>query len=191
MMTGLYKSSGSCLKKLDCFDHGTHNETWQCYGYFDAISRFLCEVHQAREAGVIGPPIAKENPNIAGGPSNPAVLNRAVKRTESTPNTPRASRPHTEEKSTIPRASRPHTEGKSTAPRASRPHRGQGQVDRTEGKSTAPRARASRPHRGQVDHTEGKSTTPRESRLCCNVIKERNFWDQKLNFVLIRPLAKS
>lgn len=30
---------------MECFDHGTHNETWQCYGYFDAISRFLCEVY--------------------------------------------------------------------------------------------------------------------------------------------------
>lgn len=74
MMTSLYKTSGSCLKKLDCFDHGTHNETWQCYGYFDAITRFLCEVHQAREAGVIGPPISKESPGVSGG-AKPAVLN--------------------------------------------------------------------------------------------------------------------
>lgn len=74
MMTSLYKASGSCLKKLECFDHGTHNETWQCYGYFDAITRFLCEVHQAREAGVIGPPVA-ESPSVSDGSSTPAVLN--------------------------------------------------------------------------------------------------------------------
>lgn len=74
MMTSLYKASGSCLKKLECFDHGTHNETWQCYGYFDAITRFLCEVHQAREAGVIGPPVG-ESPSVGGTASKPAVLN--------------------------------------------------------------------------------------------------------------------
>lgn len=74
MMTSLYKASGSCLKKLESFDHGTHNETWQCYGYFDAITRFLCEVHQAREAGVIGPPVA-DSPSVSGGAAKPAVLN--------------------------------------------------------------------------------------------------------------------
>ncbi|RMX54790.1 hypothetical protein pdam_00014125 [Pocillopora damicornis] len=75
MMTSLYKTSGSCLKKMECFDRGTHNETWQCYGYFDGIARFLCEVHQAREAGVIGPPILNENSNGLGGSSTSAVLN--------------------------------------------------------------------------------------------------------------------
>ncbi|XP_068707098.1 protein ABHD13-like [Montipora capricornis] len=74
MMTSLYKSSGSCLKKLECFDRGTHNETWQCYGYFDAIARFLCEVRQAREAGVIGP-LAPDDPSVATTSSKPAVLN--------------------------------------------------------------------------------------------------------------------
>lgn len=74
MMTSLYKASGSCLKKMKCFDHGTHNETWQCYGYFDAISRFLCEVHQARQAGVIGPPVG-DSPSVSGGGAKPTVLN--------------------------------------------------------------------------------------------------------------------
>ncbi|XP_067046618.1 protein ABHD13-like [Acropora muricata] len=74
MMTSLYKASGSCLKKLECFDGGTHNETWQCYGYFDAITRFLCEVHQAREAGVIGQ-LVEEKPSVTTAGSMPAVLN--------------------------------------------------------------------------------------------------------------------
>lgn len=74
MMTSLYKASGSCLKKMECFDHGTHNETWQCYGYFDAISRFLCEVHQARQAGVIGPPVG-DSPSVSVGAAKPTVLN--------------------------------------------------------------------------------------------------------------------
>ncbi|KAK2551511.1 Protein ABHD13 [Acropora cervicornis] len=74
MMTSLYKASGSCLKKLECFDGGTHNETWQCYGYFDAITRFLSEVHQAREAGVIGQ-LVEEKPSVTTAGSMPSVLN--------------------------------------------------------------------------------------------------------------------
>ena len=38
------QASGSSLKKLECFEGGTHNDTWQSYGYFDAIARFLQEV---------------------------------------------------------------------------------------------------------------------------------------------------
>ena len=45
----LEQTSGSCLKKMECFDRGTHNETWQCYGYFDGIARFLCEVLACRQ----------------------------------------------------------------------------------------------------------------------------------------------
>ena len=39
-----HQASGSSLKKLECFEGGTHNDTWQSYGYFDAIARFLQEV---------------------------------------------------------------------------------------------------------------------------------------------------
>ena len=38
------QASGSTLKKLEKFESGTHNDTWQCYGYLDAIAQFLYEV---------------------------------------------------------------------------------------------------------------------------------------------------
>lgn len=38
------QSSGSSLKKLEPFEGGSHNDTWQCFGYLDAITRFICEV---------------------------------------------------------------------------------------------------------------------------------------------------
>ena len=39
--------SGSVLKRLGRFETGTHNETWQCMGYYDCIAHFLKEVSEA------------------------------------------------------------------------------------------------------------------------------------------------
>lgn len=46
MMLQLYNMSGSQLKRIAVFQDGTHNETWQCRGYYDAIKHFLSEVDQ-------------------------------------------------------------------------------------------------------------------------------------------------
>ena len=35
---------GSSMKRIECFESGTHNGTWQCYGYYEALNRFLAEV---------------------------------------------------------------------------------------------------------------------------------------------------
>ena len=35
---------GSPLKRMTRLPDGTHNETWQCVGYYDAINKFLHEV---------------------------------------------------------------------------------------------------------------------------------------------------
>jgi len=32
------------MKRMETFETGTHNETWQCHGYTDAINRFLNDV---------------------------------------------------------------------------------------------------------------------------------------------------
>ena len=32
------------LKHIERFEHGTHNGTWQCSGYYEAINRFLSHV---------------------------------------------------------------------------------------------------------------------------------------------------
>ena len=32
------------MKRIECFESGTHNGTWQCYGYYEALNRFLAEV---------------------------------------------------------------------------------------------------------------------------------------------------
>ena len=32
------------MKKVERFECGSHNDTWQCGGYFEAVSRFLIEV---------------------------------------------------------------------------------------------------------------------------------------------------
>ena len=34
----------SPMKRLETFGTGTHNDTWQCYGYSEAINKFLNEV---------------------------------------------------------------------------------------------------------------------------------------------------
>ena len=39
----LQLSAGS-MKRLALFTDGTHNDTWQCNSYYDAINRFLAEV---------------------------------------------------------------------------------------------------------------------------------------------------
>ena len=36
--------SGSHMKRMARFESGTHNETWQCQGYYETINRFLLEV---------------------------------------------------------------------------------------------------------------------------------------------------
>jgi len=52
-MMKLYNLSGACLKRIEYFESGTHNETWTSQGYTDVINRFLNEVHEARKNGMI------------------------------------------------------------------------------------------------------------------------------------------
>lgn len=49
MMQELYESSGSCMKRLARFEQGTHNETWQCPGYYETINRFFQEVNDLQK----------------------------------------------------------------------------------------------------------------------------------------------
>ncbi|XP_063690128.1 protein ABHD13-like [Bolinopsis microptera] len=44
MTRDLYTLCGSTMKRIECFESGTHNGTWQCYGYYEALNRFLAEV---------------------------------------------------------------------------------------------------------------------------------------------------
>ena len=32
------------MKRIETFVTGTHNDTWQCYGYSDVVNKFLNEV---------------------------------------------------------------------------------------------------------------------------------------------------
>lgn len=52
-MSKLYNVSGAYVKRIETFETGTHNETWQCHGYTDVINRFLNEVYEARKQGLI------------------------------------------------------------------------------------------------------------------------------------------
>ena len=36
------------MKRMESFENGTHNETWVCQGYTDAINKFLNEVSSYR-----------------------------------------------------------------------------------------------------------------------------------------------
>eukprot|EP00794_Sanderia_malayensis_P012211 gene12211-13469_t len=53
MMATLYHASSSPMKRLEKFETGTHNDTWQCYGYAEAINKFINDVYQASEAGLL------------------------------------------------------------------------------------------------------------------------------------------
>lgn len=55
MMSQLYQASGSLLKRFERFENGTHNETWQCPGYCEAINRFINEVAEAKKQGRLKP----------------------------------------------------------------------------------------------------------------------------------------
>lgn len=44
MMKQLYELSPSRTKRLAIFPDGTHNDTWQCQGYFTALEQFIKEV---------------------------------------------------------------------------------------------------------------------------------------------------
>ncbi|XP_070533909.1 protein ABHD13-like [Ptychodera flava] len=44
MMHILFQTSGAVLKRLAKFDNGTHNETFQCEGYFETFAHFIKEV---------------------------------------------------------------------------------------------------------------------------------------------------
>ncbi|XP_029460406.1 protein ABHD13 [Rhinatrema bivittatum] len=44
MMKQLYELSPSRTKRLAVFPDGTHNDTWQCQGYFPAVEQFIKEV---------------------------------------------------------------------------------------------------------------------------------------------------
>ena len=46
----VFQRSGSSLKRIARFADGTHNETWQCNGYYEAIARFSREVDAYRHA---------------------------------------------------------------------------------------------------------------------------------------------
>ncbi|XP_066562259.1 protein ABHD13 isoform X2 [Amia ocellicauda] len=44
MMKQLYELSPSRTKRLAIFPDGTHNDTWQCQGYFTALEQFIKEL---------------------------------------------------------------------------------------------------------------------------------------------------
>ncbi|XP_030057180.1 protein ABHD13 [Microcaecilia unicolor] len=44
MMKQLYELSPSRTKRLAVFPDGTHNDTWQCQGYFTALEQFIKEI---------------------------------------------------------------------------------------------------------------------------------------------------
>ncbi|MGH0118243.1 UNVERIFIED_CONTAM: hypothetical protein FKN15_057477 [Acipenser sinensis] len=44
MMKQLYELSPSRTKRFAIFPDGTHNDTWQCQGYFTAIEQFIKEL---------------------------------------------------------------------------------------------------------------------------------------------------
>jgi len=52
-MMKLYNVSGAFVKRIETFESGTHNETWQAHGYTDVINKFLNEVYEARKIGLI------------------------------------------------------------------------------------------------------------------------------------------
>lgn len=41
MMKQLYELSPARTKRLAIFPEGTHNDTWQCQGYFAALEQFM------------------------------------------------------------------------------------------------------------------------------------------------------
>jgi len=50
MMQQCYEQASSCvLKRLARFEHGTHNETWQCPGYYETINRFFAEINRMKD----------------------------------------------------------------------------------------------------------------------------------------------
>ncbi|PVD31942.1 hypothetical protein C0Q70_07368 [Pomacea canaliculata] len=49
MMQTLYSSSGSEKKRIETFPDGTHNETWMCPGYYEAIYSFMDQVNMQHE----------------------------------------------------------------------------------------------------------------------------------------------
>ncbi|CAN0045028.1 unnamed protein product [Rangifer tarandus platyrhynchus] len=44
VMKQLYELSPSRTKRLAIFPDGTHNDTWQCQGYFTALEQFIRDV---------------------------------------------------------------------------------------------------------------------------------------------------
>uniref|UniRef100_A0A5F9CTJ1 Uncharacterized protein n=1 Tax=Oryctolagus cuniculus TaxID=9986 RepID=A0A5F9CTJ1_RABIT len=44
MMKQLYELSPQRTKRLAIFPEGTHNDTWQCQGYFTALEQFIQQV---------------------------------------------------------------------------------------------------------------------------------------------------
>jgi len=57
MMQELYQTSSSALKRIARFESGTHNETWQCSGYYQTINLFLDDVlcSESRQGEVRNP----------------------------------------------------------------------------------------------------------------------------------------
>ncbi|XP_028847836.1 protein ABHD13 [Denticeps clupeoides] len=49
MMKQLYELSPARTKRLAVFPEGTHNDTWQCQGYFAALEQFMKELLKSRE----------------------------------------------------------------------------------------------------------------------------------------------
>ncbi len=45
MMTDLFNSCGSEVKRLARFSNGTHNETWACQQYYPTLKYFVQEVN--------------------------------------------------------------------------------------------------------------------------------------------------
>lgn len=58
MMKQLYELSPSRTKRLAIFPDGTHNDTWQCQGYFAALEQFLREVLKSHSPEELAKPPA-------------------------------------------------------------------------------------------------------------------------------------
>lgn len=63
MMQHLFQMSGASLKRIAKLPGGTHNETWQCVGYYDAINKFLQEVEQWKTGTAMTEPVAAYSVN--------------------------------------------------------------------------------------------------------------------------------
>ncbi|XP_064488844.1 protein ABHD13-like isoform X2 [Ornithodoros turicata] len=55
MMQRLYKDCSSAVKRMVTFESGTHNETWQCKGYYNSLNMFFHDLVHRRFRDKEGP----------------------------------------------------------------------------------------------------------------------------------------